>query len=183
MMRIVAEMMIFANAAVGERVYRAFPRAALLRRHPPPRRESFAEVGVGWGWGGGQGPVGHAMGRWARPGAVLLICTRLHFAWVWAASRAVHYRHAWNSLHLLPPHAQVLPLCESVGVTLDFSTNAALSTSLAAASAAAPPAVATLIKSLTTRAMSEAEYFCTGEQRCMLSCCSYLCCQRRSLDC
>lgn len=45
MMRIVAEMMIFANAAVGERIYRTFPRAALLRRHPPPRREGFAEVG------------------------------------------------------------------------------------------------------------------------------------------
>lgn len=44
MMRIVAEMMIYANAAVGERLFRAFPRAALLRRHPPPRRESFAEV-------------------------------------------------------------------------------------------------------------------------------------------
>lgn len=44
MMKIVAEMMIFANAAVGERIFRAFPRAALLRRHPPPRRESFAEV-------------------------------------------------------------------------------------------------------------------------------------------
>ncbi|GAB4819868.1 hypothetical protein N2152v2_006914 [Parachlorella kessleri] len=100
MMRIVAEMMIFANAAVAERTFRAFPRAALLRRHPPPRRDGFAEV---------------------------------------------------------------LPLCESVGVELDFSSNAALSAGLEAAAAAAPPGVATLIKSLTTRAMSEAEYFCTGD--------------------
>lgn len=45
MMKIVAEMMILANAAVGQRIYTAFPRAALLRRHPPPRREAFAEVG------------------------------------------------------------------------------------------------------------------------------------------
>ena len=44
MMRIVAEMMIFANAAVGQRVAAAFPRAALLRRHPPPRKEAVEEV-------------------------------------------------------------------------------------------------------------------------------------------
>lgn len=46
MMKIVAEMMIFANAAVGQRIHAAFPRAALLRRHPPPRREAFTEVRV-----------------------------------------------------------------------------------------------------------------------------------------
>lgn len=44
MMRVVAELMILANAAVGRRIAAAFPRAALLRRHPPPRREAFAEV-------------------------------------------------------------------------------------------------------------------------------------------
>ena len=44
MMKIVAEMMILANAAVGQRIHAAFPRAALLRRHPPPRREAFDEV-------------------------------------------------------------------------------------------------------------------------------------------
>jgi exoribonuclease R len=44
MMRIVAEMMIYANSAVAERIYRAFPRAALLRRHPPPRQQALAEV-------------------------------------------------------------------------------------------------------------------------------------------
>lgn len=96
------------------------------------------------------------------------------------------------ALHALPPHKfvsadrvllfnaslaskaslclQVLPLCESVGVELDFSSNALLSASLEAACAAAPPAVATLIKSLTTRAMSEAEYFCTG--MCTAQCCA-----------
>ncbi|KAL4433810.1 hypothetical protein ABPG75_000251 [Micractinium tetrahymenae] len=100
MMRIVAEMMILANAAVGRRIATAFPRAALLRRHPPPRREAFAEVEV---------------------------------------------------------------LCESLGAPLDFASPVALSASLAAAAAAAPPAVSSLIKSLATRAMSEAEYFCTGD--------------------
>lgn len=44
MMRVVAEMMIFANAAVGTATAAAFPRAALLRRHPPPRREAMEEV-------------------------------------------------------------------------------------------------------------------------------------------
>ncbi len=54
-------------------------------------------------------------------------------------------------------------LCESLGSPLDLESGpAALAASLAAAAAAAPPAVASLIKSLATRAMSEAEYFCTG---------------------
>ena len=33
--------MILANVTVAERIYRAFPRAALLRRHPPPRVDDF----------------------------------------------------------------------------------------------------------------------------------------------
>jgi len=44
MMAVVAELMIAANSAVAERIYAAFPGAALLRRHPPPRPEAFAEV-------------------------------------------------------------------------------------------------------------------------------------------
>ena len=44
MMSVIAEMMIFANAAVARRIYEAFPDAALLRHHPPPRQEAFAEV-------------------------------------------------------------------------------------------------------------------------------------------
>ncbi len=43
-MAVVAELMIAANSAVAERIYAAFPGAALLRRHPPPRPEAFAEV-------------------------------------------------------------------------------------------------------------------------------------------
>ena len=48
MMKIVAEMMILANAAVGARIAAAFPGAALLRRHPPPRRQAFEEASGGW---------------------------------------------------------------------------------------------------------------------------------------
>ncbi|KAI3434597.1 hypothetical protein D9Q98_002666 [Chlorella vulgaris] len=100
-MQIVAEMMILANAAVGTAIHAAFPRNALLRRHPPPRREAFEEVSA---------------------------------------------------------------LCESLGSPLDLESGAApLAASLAAAVAAAPPALGSLIKSLATRAMSEAEYFCTGD--------------------
>jgi hypothetical protein len=44
MMRTVAEAMIGANAAVAECISKAFPAAALQRRHPPPRAEAFAEV-------------------------------------------------------------------------------------------------------------------------------------------
>ena len=61
------------------------------------------------------------------------------------------------------PHTQVAALCASLGSELDFEGGpAALSASLVAACAAAPPPVASLIKSLATRAMSEAEYMCTG---------------------
>lgn len=48
MMRTVAEAMIGANAAVAERISKAFPAAALLRRHPPPRAEAFAEARMMW---------------------------------------------------------------------------------------------------------------------------------------
>lgn len=44
MMSVVAEMMIFANAAVAHRIAEAFPGAALLRRHPAPRPEAFEPV-------------------------------------------------------------------------------------------------------------------------------------------
>lgn len=44
MMSVVAEMMIFANAAVAHRIAGAFPGAALLRRHAPPRRDGFDQV-------------------------------------------------------------------------------------------------------------------------------------------
>jgi len=43
-MAVVAELMIFANSAVARRVYQAFPRSALLRRHLAPRPEAFKEV-------------------------------------------------------------------------------------------------------------------------------------------
>lgn len=43
-MSIVAELMIFANSAVAEKITGTFPGAALLRRHPPPRKEAFESV-------------------------------------------------------------------------------------------------------------------------------------------
>ena len=46
MMAVVAEMMIFANAAVAHRIARAFPSSALLRRHSPPRPEGFQQVKI-----------------------------------------------------------------------------------------------------------------------------------------
>lgn len=47
MMDIVAEMMIFANAAVARRIADSYPGAALLRNHPAPREEAFEQVGAG----------------------------------------------------------------------------------------------------------------------------------------
>lgn len=58
---------------------------------------------------------------------------------------------------------QVAALCEAGGCPLDTSSNAALSRSLeAAVVASGDPAIGSLIKSLVTRAMSEAEYFSSG---------------------
>jgi hypothetical protein len=48
-------------------------------------------------------------------------------------------------------------------LTLDPSSNALLAASLAEAERSAPPAVAVMLKTMATRAMTEAEYFCTGE--------------------
>eukprot|EP00741_Cyanophora_paradoxa_P011248 tig00020554_g10867.t1 len=102
--RVVAELMIAANAAVAERIWAAFPQAALLRHHPIPK---------------GEGAFG--------------------------ALRAV---------------------AGPLGVEVDASSNAALQRSLQAAVAAAGPGehnpVATLLRTLATRAMAEATYFCTG---------------------
>ena len=58
---------------------------------------------------------------------------------------------------------QIAELCEQGGAPLDVSTSSALSHSLEAAVRAAPDdATAALIKSLATRAMSEAEYLSSG---------------------
>ena len=107
MMRIVAEMMIFANAAVAERIYRAAPRAALLRRHAPPREQGLAELAE---------------------------------------------------------------LCESLGLPLPPKSSLAsegnsggFGAILRDVCARASPAMATLIRATATRAMSEAQYFCTGD--------------------
>lgn len=55
-------------------------------------------------------------------------------------------------------------LCAAGGVPLDTRTNRGLAQSLAAAERVAPdPATVSLIKSLATRAMAEAQYFSTGE--------------------
>ncbi|GLC43803.1 hypothetical protein PLESTB_000909600 [Pleodorina starrii] len=105
MMDVVAEMMIAANSAVAERIATAYPGAALLRNHPPPRAQAFEQV------------------------------------------RA-----------LIEPH--------SGGAPVDPASNASLAAALeracAAAAAASDPAAATLIKSLATRAMSEAQYNSSG---------------------
>ena len=40
-MSMVEEFMLLANISVAERILKAFPDCALLRRHPTPDRESF----------------------------------------------------------------------------------------------------------------------------------------------
>lgn len=44
MMGIVAEMMIWANQTVAEKLVGSFDRVALVRRHPPPPPDALGEV-------------------------------------------------------------------------------------------------------------------------------------------
>ena len=40
----VAECMILANHWVAKKIAKTFPHCALLRRHPPPKRDNFEEL-------------------------------------------------------------------------------------------------------------------------------------------
>jgi VacB/RNase II family 3'-5' exoribonuclease len=117
-MGMVAELMIAANGAVAERIAAAFPNAALLRRHAPPRVDGLRELARLAGAGGlaaGSAALADAAGA------------------------------------------------AGGGATLADGGRAALTAALAAAEAqAADPAAAELLKATATRAMSEAEYACTG---------------------
>ena len=42
--RLVEEFMLLANMSVAKKIYDAFPRAALLRRHAPPLQQKVDEV-------------------------------------------------------------------------------------------------------------------------------------------
>lgn len=76
-----------------------------------------------------------------------------------------------QSWRVVPDAVQVEELCEAGGVPLDTSSNAALARSLQAAEeASSDPAAASLIKSLCTRAMAEAQYICTGLLTCPFVC-------------
>ncbi len=109
--------MIWANAAVAERIATAFPGCALLRNHPPPRSQAFdsvrpmlkAEVDDDDGRGGTAPPAGGP-------------------------------------------------------AEIDPSSNLEVSRALKAACdrRSGDPAAALLIRTLLTRAMSEAKYFSTG---------------------
>ncbi|KAK9809126.1 hypothetical protein WJX72_009740 [[Myrmecia] bisecta] len=82
-------------------------------------------------------------------------------------------RQAYPTCALLrrhqPPRQQgfgeVEALCAAVGVEFDCSSRQALARSLDAACQASGPTGALLLRSLATRAMSEAEYFSTGDVR------------------
>jgi exoribonuclease R len=43
-MKLVAEYMILANCSVAEFIYKKYPECSLLRRHPLPRLDAFADV-------------------------------------------------------------------------------------------------------------------------------------------
>lgn len=44
MMGVVAEMMIWANETVAQKLVAGLPSSALVRRHPPPPVDAFHEV-------------------------------------------------------------------------------------------------------------------------------------------
>ena len=70
MMDLIAEMMIWANAEVAERIATVFPGCALLRNHPPPSSQAFDRIrpmlefkegGNSGGAGGGAGQLAASM--------------------------------------------------------------------------------------------------------------------------
>ena len=101
MMRVVAELMILANAAVGQRLVAAFPRAALLRRHPPPRKDAFGEV-----------RMQRVCGQFAVPACCVCVCCGTEAEPEASCPLPPH----------LPPHLppQVAALCEALGRPLDL---------------------------------------------------------------
>jgi exosome complex exonuclease DIS3/RRP44 len=96
----VEEMMLLANVTVAQKIWQAYPRKALLRRHPPPSVEKM------------------------------------------------------NSLKLA---------AESADILLDTSTSKLLSKSLSESSFRDEPLLDNSLKVLTTRSMSQAVYFSTGD--------------------
>ncbi|RHY30555.1 hypothetical protein DYB32_004218 [Aphanomyces invadans] len=94
----IAELMILANATVAERLVRAFPESAMLRRHVPPTGNRFD---------------------------------------------------------------QLVALASAQGLVLDTSTNLTLQRSLDTIQV--DDDTLALLKSMATRAMSEAEYICASE--------------------
>ncbi|GAX81333.1 hypothetical protein CEUSTIGMA_g8764.t1 [Chlamydomonas eustigma] len=121
MMDLIAEMMIWANAAVAERIATAFPGSALLRNHPPPRQVAFEQV------------------------QQLLLPSD--------EEGGAEGRTNNDGTSLGPDSAP----------TLDPRSNKAVSSALSKACARTrDPAAAQLIRSMLTRAMSEAKYLSTG---------------------
>ena len=72
-MALVAELMIAANAAVAERISVAFPGAALVRRHAPPRADGLrelAELAISGGLVAGGGALSEAAAAAAAGAAI-----------------------------------------------------------------------------------------------------------------
>ena len=72
-MALVAELMIAANAAVAERISAAFPSAALVRRHAPPRANGLrelAELAISGGLVAGGGALSEAAAAAAAGAAI-----------------------------------------------------------------------------------------------------------------
>jgi hypothetical protein len=184
MTAVVAETMIFANSAVARRVHEAFPGSALLRRHPPPRPKAFREVRPTaasclcpcickpskHGQACSLAMMLHAESYvlCSSPKSLCMLKTQLRTDTTCCHGNLQGMNTMWreplDSLVTQRVLFQVVAeLCEAGGEPLDTSSNAALSRSLAAAvSASGDPSVSSLINTLITRAMSEAEYFSAG---------------------
>jgi len=141
MMRIVAELMIFANAAVADRIYASMPRAALLRRHDPPRREGMEEVLA-------------LCARSTEPPPSLPTVTDDSVA-------SVDHNNSNNDNN----NNNNTKNGDSTFMPLRSGGWSGLGPALRAACADTSPEIATLIKATATRAMSEAQYCCAGETR------------------
>ncbi|TNN30161.1 DIS3-like exonuclease 1 [Liparis tanakae] len=162
----VAECMIYANHWVARKIHAAFPQRALLRRHPPPRRQFFgplvdtaaargftvdtgcvfaprcgasAPCGRGQYYSGGCAPCGR--GQYYSGGCAP--CGRGQY---YSAGCAPCGRGQYYSAGCAP------------------RTNKALAASLDRAVDPRDPLVNRLLRIMATAAMSQAEYFSTGLQ-------------------
>jgi hypothetical protein len=144
----VAEMMIFANAAVARRIQKAYPMEALVRRHGAPSQDRFNELIMlggklhGEGGGGGEGGEGGEGGSVVKTGSNRALAVSLN--------RITETTKAYGG------HEQEARHTPQEGKAGEKGRNGG------GKDGEDDGAVDALMRMVATRAMTEAEYISTG---------------------